>query len=85
MVKIKVLVLIKNIHVTRMPIFGLRLQTRPKSWSTRRIFWAGHYHEIMFSKFSGVKPPYPLTIQLDIYHIIALLMYWHHIIALLMY
>ena len=37
------------------------LQTQPKSWPTGWTFWANHYLEIIFSKFSGVNSPPPLA------------------------
>ena len=37
------------------------LQTRTKIWPTRWTFWVNRDLEIMFSKFSGVNPPPPLS------------------------
>ena len=44
----------------RMPIWVWGLKTQPKSWPTGWTFWANHLLEIMFLKFGGLNPPFPL-------------------------
>ena len=41
----------------RAPLLVWGLQTRPKIWPTWWTFWANHYLEIRFSKFSGESHP----------------------------